>query len=272
MIFCKKVIEVKITDSWQVVVMRPQHQSQHLLQAIQQLGFASISLPILNITPRAATPADIKQWCDHVIDADIIIVSSQNAVHFAPKEVLTAMHHTKAKVITMGQATSNSLIAKGVSVFFTPLPGSDSEALLSESCLQSNEVANKKILLLAGEGGRTVLAETLTARGALVEWSTVYQQEKRPLALASLLASWTALPTRFCFIVTSLNSLEHFLNSVPAESLPWVQQQAFIVISERIAQVARKWEIQHIFVAKGAHQEQLCATLLHVTQFCHTMT
>lgn len=252
--------------------MRPKHQSERLLQAIQQMGFASCSLPILDITSIPVVPTEIEQWCEQISGADLIIVSSQNAVHFAPSDVLEAMRNTNAKVVTMGQATSDALMTHGVSVFFTPIPGSDSEALLSEDFLQSNEITNKKVVLLAGAGGRTVLAETLTARGALVRWVIVYQQEKRPLALTSILTHWISSKAHCFFIVTSLNSLDHFLNHIPPHYQSWIRQQTFIVISERIAQAARKWEIQHIFVTKGAHPEQLCATLLHVSQFCHTMT
>lgn len=259
-------------NAWHVVVMRPLHQAQPLLHAISQLGYEAISLPTLTITPITPSPQSVEQWCHHLHEADVIIVSSQNAILCAPLPVLDALKSTKAKVVTIGQATTNLLKANGVSVFFTPLPGSDSEALLTNSFLQTNEIANKNVVLLAGLGGREVLAETLAKRGALIHWVKVYQQLRPSLALEPMLSSWVLFGKPFCFIATSLNSLDHFLNSVPAEHLAWLRQQAFIVVSERIAQAAIKWEIQHIFVAKGAHQEQLCATLLHVTQFCHTMT
>ncbi len=253
---------------WQVVVMRPTHLAQPLLSAIEKMGGTPMSLPSLTIAP--VESEDIGQWRDHIHAADWIIVSSQNAVHFAPQVVLEALRQSQAKVITMGQATTAALRAIGVSVFFTPMLGTDSEKLLTEPFLQVNKIANKKIVLLAGEGGRTLLYDTLTLRQATVEWAKVYRQEQTPLALASLMPTW--LDGRFCFIATSQNSLEHFLQSVPANYQTWLQQQAFVVVSERIAAIARKWEIQHIYVTKGAHQEQLCATLLHVSQFCHTMT
>jgi uroporphyrinogen-III synthase len=253
---------------WQVVVLRPKHLAQPLLSAIEKMGATPISLPSLTIT--SVNSPDISKWQYHIQTADWIIVSSQNAVHFAPQVVLEALRQSQAKVITMGQATTAALLSKGVSVFFTPMPGTDSEKLLTESFLQENEVANKKIVLLAGIGGRTLLNDTLTSRQATVEWVKVYRQEQTPLALASLMPTWQG--GQFCFIATSQNSLEHFLQSVPANYQTWLQRQVLIVASPRIAAIARKWEIQHIYVANGAHQEQLCATLLHVSQFCHTMT
>ena len=256
-------------NGWQVVVMRPKHLAKPLMTAIQEMGGNPISLPSLTIAPVVTSQAML--WIDHIRTADWIIVSSQNAVNEAPQDVLEALRKTSAKVITMGQATTDVLKAAGVSVFFTPLPGTDSEKLLAEPFLQRNEVANKKIVLLAGEGGRTLLYDTLNIRHATVEWVKVYRQVPAPLALETLMPTWV-LQGRFCFVVTSQNSLDYFLASVPSEHLAWLQRQAFVVVSERIAAGAKKCGIQHIFVANGALQEQLCATLLHVSQFCHTMT
>jgi uroporphyrinogen-III synthase len=90
MIFCSKVINVSEANPLHVVVMRPEHQAEPLLQAISQLGFVPISLPTLTITPMIAEPNSVEQWC-HVIDeAAMVIVSSQNAVLHAPTAVLTA--------------------------------------------------------------------------------------------------------------------------------------------------------------------------------------
>jgi|GEM_PF-2336495 len=262
--------DVEALNGWQVVVMRPKHLAKPLQTAIKEMGGNPISLPSLTIAPIEAAHM-LVEWIDHIHTADWIIVSSQNAVHFAPEEVLEALGKTHAKVVTIGQATSGALKAKGVSVLFTPSPGTDSEKLLTEPFLQKNELANKKIVLLAGEGGRTLLYDVLSARQAVVKWVKVYRQGPSPLALDSLMPMW-ALQGCFCFIVTSHNSLLYFLERVPPVHLAWLQRQAFVVVSERIAAVAKKWEIQHIYVAKGALLEQLCETLLHVSQFCHTMT
>lgn len=263
------MVEAKPLNGWHVVVMRPSHLAEPLLTVIEKMGGVPISLPSLTICP--VQPDNISHWIDHIQTADWIIVSSQNAVHFAPEDVLEALRQTGAKVVTMGQATTQALIAVGVSVFFTSKPGANSEMLLTESFLQENEIANKKAVLLAGIGGRTLLYDTLNLRQAKVEWIKVYRQEQSPLALESSMASWVQ-GGRFCFIATSENSLANLLQKVPAHYHAWARQQAFVVVSERIAAIARKWGIQHTFVAKGPHQEQLCATLLHVSQFCHTMT
>ncbi|MCS5712699.1 uroporphyrinogen-III synthase [Candidatus Berkiella aquae] len=253
--------------------MRPAHQVQPLADAIQQMGASTILLPTLSIVPLLPSLSLQTSWINQIREADWVMISSQNGVHCAPPLLLQALALTKTcKVVTMGAATTRALVAKGVSVFFTSPPGADSEQLLTEPFFQENEIANKKIMLIAGEGGRTLIADTLTARGALVTWMKVYRQEKPKLALKPLLADWASLNHPFCFMVTSLNCLHHFLDNVSIEHYAWINQQAFIVVSERIAQAARKWGIQHTFVAKSAEKEQLCTALLHVSQFCHTMT
>lgn len=256
---------------WQVVVMRPKHLAEPLLSAIKEMGGSPISLPTLTITPIPAS-MHVAKWTAQIQAADWIVVSSQNAVHFAPEEVLKALQTSPAKVVTMGPATTEALMTKGVSVFFTPKEGTDSEKLLAEPFFQENDVANQKIILLAGEGGRTLLHDTLKVRGATVNWVKVYRQEQPPLALSEVLQDWSSSQGSFCFIAMSQNSLTNFLENVPVKHRNWLRMQAFLVVSERIAEVARKWEIQHIYIAKGAQKQQLCATLLHVAQFCHTMT
>lgn len=259
-------------DAWQVVLMRPVEQIEPLANMLKQMGVVTLLLPTIAIAPLSLSAEQLQTATSAILQADWIIASSQNAVRCAPPAVLEALMATTAKVVTMGQATTRALKAKGVSVFFTPLPGTDSEKLLTESFLQKQEIDGKHIVLLAGVGGRTVLADTLTSRQAFVAWVKVYRQEKPTLALAPLFAEWSLRQKPFCFMATSENCLRHLLESVSGAQLTWLQRQIFIVASDRIAQLAKKWEIQHIFVANGAEETQLCATLLRVVQFCHTIT
>ncbi len=259
-------------SAWQVVIMRPAEQIESLANAIKLMGAVPLSLPTIAIEPMTLSAEHLQSATCAILQAEWIIVSSQNAVRCASSVILEALLATTAKVVTMGQATTRALKAKGVSVFFTPSPGTDSEKLLTESFLQTQAIAGKRIVLLAGVGGRTVLADTLASRQALVAWVKVYRQEKPTLALGPLFAEWSLRQKPFCFMATSENSLGHLLESVSGAQLTWLQKQVFIVASDRIAQAAKKWEIQHIFVANGAEEAQLCATLLHVVQFCHTMT
>jgi len=258
-------------EGWHVVLLREAQQNQDFLSFITQRGGVATSLPILKMTPIPPL-YHLATWIEQVSAADWIFVASQNAVHCAPDALLQALRQTKAKVVTMGRTTSQTLVANGVSVFFTPEAGANSESLLEEPWLQRREIAQQKVVLLAGESGRTLLYETLIERQAIVDWVRVYRQEPLPLTLLPLLEACSISPQKCCFVAMSQNSLMHFLNEIPLVHALWLKDQVFVVISERIAQAARKWGIQHIFVANGAHQEQLCAAMLHVTQFCHTMT
>ncbi len=252
--------------------MRPAEQVEPLANALKQMGVVPLSLPMLTIVPAPLSAEALHRATNAIVHADWIIVSSQNAVRLAPIAVIEALLASTAKIVTMGQATTRALTTKKVSVFFTPLPGTDSEKLLTESFLQKPEIEGKRIVLLAGVGGRTLLAETLSRRQALITWVKVYRQEKPVLALEPLFVEWSLKHQPFCFMATSENSLGHLFESVPNAQRGWLQRQPFIVVSDRIAQLAKKWEIQHIFVSNGAEEAQLCATLLRVMQFCHTMT
>lgn len=57
-----------------------------------------------------------------------------------------------------------------------PASGFDSEAVLALPEFAENAVRGKRVLVLRGDGGRDLLAETLRARGATVEYLSCYRR------------------------------------------------------------------------------------------------
>ena len=76
----------------------------------------------------------------------------------------------------IGQGTVRALAAHGVHGCIAPEQRFDSEALLALPELQAERVAGQRVLILRGDGGRELLAETLSARGALVDLVSCYRR------------------------------------------------------------------------------------------------
>ena len=157
---------------------------------------------------------------------------------------------------SVGSTTACTLFEQlGVRVHIpAPQAGEDtSEALLALASLQKLE--HQRILLVAGEGGRTLLEDSLTERGANVTRLATYRrvlQPPTPTMQARLAAgNYRAL------IVTSGELLEHLAK--------WCEQvalnQPLIVSSRRLATLAGTLGFCDLRVASGATPAALTAAL-----------
>jgi len=250
---------------WHIVIMRPSHQAQPLIEAVTTQGGAPLLLPLMEIQP---LKLDEKQFANAIFAAkecSHLVVTSANAVFCAPREVLDVLQKRGIPIITMGKATTKALEEKGLQVFFTAPKGSTSESLLQESFLGEEAMSKQNILLLAGEGGRTVLADTLQERGAKVTWLKTYQQVNVRIDIAKTLKSWQR-DKRCCFIATSSHALESLWRLTPSEDVSWLQDCPLIVVSERIALRARELGSQHVLVAKAPYVDDLIVALQEMVQ------
>lgn len=225
-----------ILNNWQIVIMRPKHQAHALEAYVKGQGGHAVLLPMIEIV---ACPLLQEEY-----QADIIIVCSQNSLTFAPNHLLEFLRTTQASMMTMKEATS--------------------ETLLARTDLQN--VYNKKVLLLAGKGGRDLIQKTLISRGAIVTKIEIYEQ--RPIRHDFQQISHQ----QTCFIASSLNILNNFFNQTPEALKPWVCSQFLIVVSERIEQEAIKYGFKHIINAKGADLLSLTKALQNVVKVCNTET
>ena len=103
---------------------------------------------------------------------DLVIFVSANAVRFGA-DMLD--QRRDLKVAAVGQATAAALNAAGYRVSLMPSEGADSEALLAMP--QLAHMAGQRVLIVRGTGGRELLSEVLTARGAQVQYAEVYTRE-----------------------------------------------------------------------------------------------
>ncbi len=254
-------------QNWHIVILRAFHQSQALYENVLAQKGDPILLPLLEI--ESIEPlSQLSTWKNAIKHADFLLVTSANAAHCAPMALMSAIRPSTQK-ITMGKATTQALKESGVlDVAYTAKPGSTSESVLEESFLQESHVRDKQVVILAGEGGRTVLADTLIERGARVTWIKVYRQKRPELDLRSTLKQWQQ-QKQFCFVATSSRLLENLLALTPSEDKLWVLACPLIVVSERTSAQAKERGFKACFVAKGPHSEEILEALqtmaLHFT-------
>ena len=111
-------------------------------------------------------------------------------------------------------------------------------------------------VLVAGEGGRPLLEETLVARGALVTRLALYR--RLPLALSPQQAGRLAAGAYDAMVVTSNELLETVMASVTPQAL----HQPLIVSSHRLATLAHAHGFERVTVAEDASPGALTQAVL----------
>ncbi|MDR5899309.1 uroporphyrinogen-III synthase [Halomonas vilamensis] len=239
-----------------VLITRPGERGAVLADAIKRCGFTVEPLAVMQLEALPEDPALRNLWL-HIDQYQKIIVVSP----FAAECLSAAFDRYWPQLpigidyYTVGSATAQTLHAQLEVRVHVPTNGSEdtSEALLALPSLQ--HVDQQNVLIVAGEGGRTLLADTLSARGANVTRASVYRRVYGPpddRAQARLTqGNYRAL------IVTSGEQLQHLAKWCDQAAL----NQPLIVSSRRLATLAETLGFRAPTVASGATPAALTAAL-----------
>ena len=168
------IIKLKGT---RILVTRPTHQASPLMEAIEQAGGIALHFPTIQIECVDNSLAT-EELLPHLDDYRLAIFTSPNAVD----QGLPQMRRDRElpatlRLAAIGTATAQRLQALlGRVIDIVPHGRSNSEGLLTEPALQ--EVDGQKIVIVRGTGGRELLASTLRARGAQVDYLEVYRRTR----------------------------------------------------------------------------------------------
>jgi len=240
-----------------VAVTRPRAQAAGFAARVREAGGTPILLPTLDIEPveldeaaRARLVPDAFDWT---------IYTSANAVECS---LAWLPHPMRTRVAAIGRGTARALADRGLAVHAVPITTSDSEGLLALEPFAA--AAGRRILILKGEGGRTLLREELARRGAVVVTGDVYRRVRAvpdPDALAAL--GRACNDGKAVVATTSAESLHALLESVPDQRLPRLRDAVLLVPGERVAAAARThgWR-GPLLVARSAEDAAMAAALL----------
>lgn len=151
-----------------VLVTRPEHQAQNLCRLIEAEGGGAIHYPALVIQPRPDRAA-VRAAVGPADRYDLVVFVSANAVRHGA-DLLD--QRRDVPIASVGQATAAALNAAGYRVSLMSPDGADSESLLALPELA--HMSGQRVLIVRGSGGRELIAEALTARGADVQYAEVY--------------------------------------------------------------------------------------------------
>jgi uroporphyrinogen-III synthase len=217
-----------------IVITRPAAQASHLAKLVRAAGGSPILFPSIEIVP-LENPAPLIDLLSRLSQFDLAIFVSANAVTYS-LPLLQNRWPRNAKVAAIGEATHRVLRQQGFNEAIAPATGADSEHLLELSEL--NAVAGKRVVIFRGQGGRELLKDTLTQRGAVVEYAECYRREIPKLDAAPLVELWSKNQLH-AIVVTSGEALRNFSNMLPSEARRRLRETALFVPHPRIAEAAK---------------------------------
>ncbi|MHB8534930.1 MAG: uroporphyrinogen-III synthase [Sulfuricaulis sp.] len=221
-----------------VLVTRPRDQAENLARLIEQEGGEAVRFPVIEI----AEPED-----DRALPAIIDRLDEfTTAIFVSPNAVDRAMDLIRARrgawppglrVACLGRGSARALKNFGIENAIVPRDRFDSEALLELPELR--QVAGNRIVIFRGAGGRELLGDTLTERGAQIEYAECYRR-LRPRADVTSLVRRGERGEIHIVSVTSVDGLRNLFHMLGPAGQPWLLRTPLVTVSRRIAEVCRE--------------------------------
>lgn len=233
-----------------ILVTRPAAQAAALAGKIAALGGEPIVFPLLDIGPADDLRA-LQQAVEHIGEYAMAVFISPNAVDFGLAPILArGSWPAGLQAAAIGQSTAALLMTLGVERVVAPSTRFDSEALLDLPEFQARQVAGRRVLILRGNGGRELLAETLHERGAQVDAVTCYKRSAPTdgIPVASLLRE----NKLDALTVSSSEGLRNLLAILDAGDRERLRTTPVFVPHRRIAEVAAELGLQRVILTGPA--------------------
>ena len=228
-----------------LLVLRPGQPGADLANQLSTEEYTARHTPSLAI--------ELVSFSRPEIDYDFVIFISPTAVN----SVQTSLSELCAKagnVIAVGSGTATELTRQGIS---NPLVPSEfnSEGLLAMPELQ--QVEDKRVLVVKGIGGRTLLADTLLERGAICDLLDVYKRVSQRISQTDW--QWYEAGQRRGVTTASVETLEAFDQQRQTGGYPL--PDFILVASDRIAETADALGYTNIINVGGAANDHFANAL-----------
>lgn len=242
-----------------VLVTRPEGQGAPLSGRLREDGWPVAELPLISLETIEPLPASQRQL---VLDLDLyqhVIFISANAVRFGMAVFDNYWPQLPLGVhwYAVGDSTAQALLGRGI---HAETPGRDmtSEGLLRLPGL--SDLRDQRVLLVKGEGGRNLLAETLTRRGARVDALRCYRRGPPEWSTATLLE--TLEKHRIgVLLVSSGEGLANLLALPGLAESSKLETMTLVLPSARVAEAAAEAGLRHCVVAENASDQAMFEAL-----------
>lgn len=243
-----------------ILVTRPESQAEGLARLIEAEGGQALCFPTVAIAEPEATSA-IEETVCRLDEFHYAVFVSANAVQRGLRWIFSRRGMPPdLGLAVVGPATARALAAFGLRPHLCPESGYNSEALLAMDELQSMQ--GKRVVIFRGEGGRELLSDTLTARGAQVAYAEVYRRCLPPESVAAGLRQTLAHSPADVVVTTSKAILDNLCRLVEGAPLETLRARLLVVMSSRQVEQAKALGFTHIKVAREPSNAALVQAII----------
>lgn len=259
---------VGLTVDSTVIITRPLHQAQNLLERLQQVGRHVVVFPMFEIEHMLENPELDQALCD-LKDYALVMFVSPNAVDAFLNRIADKNWQwpSSTAIGVVGAASRQALFKHGIDeaavriISPTNTERTDSETLLAE--LDLTVLRGQKVLIVRADSGRDFFADALRDAQIDVQAITAYRRVIPVFDESKKQELQTYLNESCVWVITSsavLKTLLTWCSELDCENaVAKMQQQHLYVPHFRIAEVARELGFKHISLSASGDEKLLLA-------------
>ena len=225
-----------------ILVTRPAQLAEPFSEKIRLANGHPVAFPVLEILD-TDDPDPLNRIIDALDGFDMAIFISPTAVNKALNLIRSRRELPDSLIIAaIGQGSRRELARFGIRNVLAPSQRFDSEHLLAMPEMQ--EISGRQIVIFRGDGGRELLGDELTRRGAQVTYAECYRRGRPDRDAGILLRLWSRGEIQ-AVTITSAEGLHNLYDMVGKLGRQWLKSTPVFVSHERILDVARELGLQH---------------------------
>jgi uroporphyrinogen-III synthase len=227
------------------LLLRPQAKCHKSCENFSAAGLSAVGLGLLDTEPDQQAVAQLRDKVSKLGANSKVIVTSTVAA-----DLITQADYDwppGMQMFAVGSGSGKILADHGFTVFVPTL--ASTEGLLA--LRQLAEVKDQDVLVVKGQGGRETLLEQLKLRGARVNSWELYRRIRVQKPQST--QCWQQEQIH-CIIATSGELISEAFTQLPNG---WLKGMPWIVVSQRLADIAAKLGIKRIVISRDASDDSL---------------
>lgn len=235
-----------------LLITRPVGLADELAPRLQGIGVEPIALPLIEIAA-PPDPLALAAALSLLPDCEWAIFVSPSAVRKGLEAVRASLQAfpESVRLAAIGEGSARPLREALGRPVLIPSEGADSEGLLA--CPEMQSLAGQRVMVFRGVGGRSLLADTLVARGATVIHAVSYERRRLTPDITALLARWRSgnadgsHPVGVDAVwVTSTEILDQLVRVLGEAGCARLQATPLFVAHPRIAAAAQAYGVREV--------------------------